>query len=95
MEDTMHPDHSAPLCASLGHFVGTLTVVYCPHHQSWILLYHAGDEADDRSLDSARIDFGPFDSADDVARRSASVVQMLVRVTSRRWLASRREDTDD
>jgi hypothetical protein len=85
----MHTDHDSPLCGALGHYVATLTLVYCPHHQAWIMIERAGDDADDMCLESARFDFGPFDSTDEVASHAASVVHKLVRVTSRRWLAQR------
>lgn len=83
--------HDSPLCAQLGHYVGTLTAVYCPHHQAWVVVWRAGDESDDGRIDGGRLDFGPFDSADDVARRCESLVSMLVRVRPRQWLAARHE----
>jgi hypothetical protein len=87
--------HDSPLCAALGHYVGTLTVIYCPHEQRWLMVMGSGDDLSDVSIDHERFDFGPFDSADDVARRAESVVSMLVRVHSRLWLDRRRavEDT--
>lgn len=83
--------HDSPLCAQLGHYVSSVTMVYCPHQQAWLVVWSAGDEVDDMSLDHGRVDFGPFDSADDVARRVESLVSMLVRVRSRQWLAARHE----
>lgn len=82
--------HDTHLCAALGHYIGTVTVIYCPHHQAWTMVHHAGDDADDMCMDSGTFTFGPFDSMDDVARRAASVVSMLVRVRSRQWLHRRR-----
>ena len=81
--------HDGPICAALGHFVGTLTVIYCPHTQAWIMVWSAGDDNDDMLLDHGQMEFGPFDSSDDVARRAASFTQKLVRVDARRWLAQR------
>lgn len=85
-------EHDSPICAALGHFVGTVVVVYCPHHQAWTLVWRAGDDSDDSYLDGGVHRFGPFDSTDDVANRASSVVQMLCRSRSRQWLASRQED---
>lgn len=84
--------HDTQFCAALGHYVGTVAVIYCPHHQAWTLVHAAGDDSDDTYLDHGTFNFGPFDSADDVAKHAASVVSMLVRVRSRQWLHRRQED---
>lgn len=87
--------HDSRFCAELGHYIGTVSVIYCPHHQSWTLVEFAGDDADDQALEHATFNFGPFDGTDDVARHAASVVSKLVRVTSRLWLHRRRGDGHD
>ena len=84
--------HDTTYCAELGHFIGTVTVIYCPHSQAWTIVHYAGDDSDDQYLDHGTFAFGPFDSADDVAKHAASVVSMLVRVRSRQWLHRRQED---
>lgn len=82
-------NHDGALCAQLGHYVGTITVVYCPHQQAWLMVWSAGHDQDDIAIDHGRVDFGPFDSADDVFRRAQSELASLVRTRSRQWLASR------
>lgn len=82
--------HENPICAQLGHYVGHMTVVYCPHHQGWTVIVRSGDDADDECDESRRIDFGPFDTTRDVAEGCASMLAELVNVRSRVWLERRR-----
>lgn len=84
--------HNSPLCASLGHYVGTLVVIYCPHQQRWEFVVTAGDDTDDQELEHRHVEFGPFDSAAEVARRVGSEATQLVNVTSRLWLDRRQEE---
>lgn len=84
--------HDTELCAALGHFIGSVTVIWCPHHQAWTMVHRCGDDADDSYLDGGTVAFGPFDGADDVAKHAASVVSMLVRVRSRQWAHARRQE---
>ena len=83
-------DHDAPLCAALGHFIGQVLVVYCPHQQRWTAFVRSGDDADDGADFVRHVPFGPFDSADDVADHLGSHLAELVRVRSRVWLEARR-----
>lgn len=84
-------DHDGPICAALGHRVATLTVIYCPHRASWTIVTMEGDDADDRADDSARIDFGPFDTAEDVANEARGRIGQMIRTGVPRWLEARRE----
>lgn len=86
--------HDTELCAALGHYIGQVAVIYCPHHQAWTMVHSAGDDSDDMKLDSGTLTFGPFDGTDDVARHAASVVSMLVRVRSRQWLHQRQQEDE-
>lgn len=83
-----YANHDGPLCAQLGHFVSTITAVYCPHQQAWLAVVTAGDDQDDTALDSRRIDFGPFDGPDDVTRRLTGELTAHIQVRLRQWLAS-------
>lgn len=82
-------EHTGPICGALGHFVGTLTIVWCPHHQGWELVVHAGDDADDCHWRSERISFGPFDDLDQVVGRAQSEVARLARADKSAWVAAR------
>lgn len=81
--------HDSPLCASLGHFVGSIVVVWCPHRGAHILIVNAGDDADDTSYRSSRLDFGPFDSLEDVVARAQGEVARLLRADRAAWAAAR------
>lgn len=87
--------HDGPLCAQLGHYVASLAVIYCAHHQAWVCVIAAGDESDDTALEHRRINFGPFDSTDEVAEAMRSEVSYLVRVLPRVWAEQRRPTDDD
>ena len=84
-------DHTGPMCASIGHYVATITVAFCPHRQGWVVHVRAGDDRDDTSWDMRTIEFGPFDGANDVLARAQSELASLVRVGSAAWLAGQRE----
>lgn len=79
--------HDSPICASLGHYVGGLTVAYCPHHMAWVMVVRAGDETDDTNWRHETVRFGPFDSDEDVLRRAVSETQRLLRADRAAWAA--------
>lgn len=82
-------DHDGPICAQLGHFIGTLTLVWCPHRQGFELVVRAGDDADDSYWRTDRISFGPFDDLDSVVGRAQSEVARLARADRSAWVAAR------
>lgn len=83
--------HDGPICASLGHYVGGITLAYCPHQQAWVMVVRSGDETDDTSWRMETIRFGPFDSHDDVLRRAQSEAARLVRTDRAAWATARVE----
>jgi hypothetical protein len=85
----MELDHDNHLCASLGHFVGGVTLAYCPHYQSWVMVVRAGDETDDTSWRMETVRFGPFDSDDDVLRHALGELQRVLRADRAGWAGSR------
>lgn len=85
----MQQSHDGPLCARIGHYVAGITIGYCPHYQSLTLVIRAGDETDDTSWRMERIDFGPFDSVDDVQRYAAAELARLLRADRAAWGARR------
>lgn len=85
----MSHDHNSPICASLGHFVGGLTVAWCPHLSAWTAVVRAGDESDDTSWRMETITFGPFDSQEDVERRVGAELLRVLRADRSGWAATR------
>jgi hypothetical protein len=85
----MQDSHDGALCASLGHYVAGITLAYCPHKMAWVAVIRAGDEADDSSWRWRRLDFGPFDGADDVARQAHAELDRLLRADLAGWKATR------
>lgn len=83
--------HDGPICASLGHFVGGITLAYCPHQMAWVMVVRAGDESDDTIWRMETIRFGPFDSDADVLARAQSEVARLARADRAAWAAARAE----
>lgn len=86
--------HDGPLCAALGHYVSSVTAVYCPHKQAWLAILTIGTDSDDLEIESRRLDFGPFDTPEEVAARLSSELTRQIRVEVRRWLAARAERPD-
>lgn len=80
--------HDGPFCASLGHYVGGITLAYCVHHQAHVLVVRAGDESDDTSWRMETVRFGPFDSLEDVERHAVAEVRRLLRADRSAWLAT-------
>lgn len=85
----MLDDHENVLCASLGHFVGGITLAYCPHYQAWVMVLRAGDETDDTTWRHETIRFGPFDSEADVLGRAQSEIARIVRADRAGWAGAR------
>lgn len=83
----MQDNHDNQLCASLGHYVGGITLAYCPHLQSHVMVVRAGDETDDTSWRMETVRFGPFDSLEDVERHAVAEVKRLLRADRSAWLA--------
>lgn len=81
----MTEDHDNPLCASLGHFVGGVTVAWCPHYQGWTLVVRAGDESDDTLWRMETVRFGPFDGQADVERRATAELLRVLRADRAGW----------
>jgi hypothetical protein len=82
-------DHENPLCASLGHYVGVITVVWCPHRSEWLCYVRVGDDADDVSWRSDRLAFGPFDSHEEVVAQVTAETQRVLRADHQAYLARR------
>lgn len=85
----MQESHDGVICASLGHFVGGITLAYCPHYQAWVLVLRSGDETDDTSWRMETVRFGPFDSDEDVLRRATSELARIARADRAGWAAAR------
>lgn len=83
----MPQDHNGPLCASLGHYVAGITLAYCPHLQNWVAIVRAGDDTDDTSWRFRRLEFGPFDSREDVEREAVAELLRLLRADLQGWRA--------
>lgn len=79
--------HDNPYCASLGHYVGGVTLAWCPHYSAWVMVVRAGDESDDTRWRMETIRFGPFDSDQDVERAALAEVQRLMRADRSAWQA--------
>lgn len=65
------PVHPVKQCASVGHVYCSITVVRCLHLEAWTAdIATWVDTADDETLELSRerIEFGPFDSYDEVRR---------------------------
>lgn len=86
----MQEDHDNPLCASLGHFVGGITVAWCPHYQGWTMVVRSGDETDDTSWRFDTVRFGPFDSQEDVERHVLAEMRRVLRADRSGWAATQR-----
>lgn len=71
--------HDNPLCASLGHYIGHLTVVWCPHRQEWLGYVNAGDDTDDMSWRTRTLRFGPFDRQEEVESEVVAETLRLLR----------------
>lgn len=89
--------HENPICARLGHYVAGLSIAYCPHHMAWTAIVRAGDEGDDTEWRWQRLEFGPFDSDEDVIRHLVAELNRLCRADRAGWAAARtaREEPAD
>lgn len=87
----MLDDHENPLCASLGHFVGGVTLAWCPHYQGWTMVVRAGDETDDTSWRMETVRFGPFDLPDEVEAHAVAELRRVLRADRSGWAARRTE----
>lgn len=85
----MTVDHHGEICATLGHFVGGVTVAYCPHLSAWTMVVRSGDEADDTSWRMETVRFGPFDSDADVERHVLGELRRVLRADRSGWAAAR------
>lgn len=81
----MTHDHENPICASLGHFVGGVTVAWCPHLSAWTMVVRAGDETDDTTWRHETVRFGPFDSDSDVETHVLSEMRRILRADRSGW----------
>lgn len=84
----MTHDHENPICASLGHFVGGVTVAWCPHLSAWTMVVRSGDETDDTSWRMETVSFGPFDSQEDVERHVVAETLRVLRADRSGWAAT-------
>lgn len=86
--------HDTDLCAELGHFIGQVTVVYCPHQQAWSVGYTAGDDSDDTALASLWQQLGPFDDRAAAMSLARGRLEALMRAHHSQWMARRRRPED-
>jgi hypothetical protein len=82
-------DHDGPYCAQLGHYIASLVVAYCPHHQAWTAVVGVGDDTDDVRYRGETLRFGPFDSRADVLARLDSELGRMMRADHSAWLSAR------
>ena len=83
-------DHNDAPCAALPHVVGTITIVRCGHRESysgtmWCVLDDGQVPMDD--VAGERIEFGPFDTEQEIAAWAANVATRMVRAMGRHELA--------
>ncbi len=92
------PDHDSQYCAATGHFIGSVHVIYCPHHQQWTVVHSAGTDVSDTLYDSGTSRLGPFDTAEDAFAQARAHLAAHVHVRARQFLAEidrgRREPAD-
>lgn len=79
--------HETTYCAALGHFIYTQALIYCPHEQSWTIVYSAGTDANDMSYEHRTLRLGPFDGVEDVIARARATTLAVVQVRHRQFLA--------
>lgn len=84
----MPQNHAGPICASLGHFIATVTVVWCPHHQGYEVYTRVGDDTDDTSWRYSSKSFGPFDGTPDVLADAQAELARAMRADRAAWAAA-------
>lgn len=75
-------DHNGNPCAALPHVVGTLTIVRCGHRESYTGSMWAMFDDGTMPLDNLageHIEFGPFDSIEDVEAWAVKMASRMVR----------------
>lgn len=85
----MTQDHNGPICASIGHYVATVTVVWCPHRQGYEVYTRVGDDRDDTSWRFSSKSFGPFDGPAEVLTDAQAEIARALRADRAAWEAAR------
>lgn len=83
----MQEDHTGPICASIGHYIATVTVVWCPHRQGYEVYTRVGDDRDDISWRFSSKSFGPFDGPDAVLHDAQAEIARALRADRAAWAA--------
>lgn len=73
-------DHNVNPCAAVPHVISSLTVVRCSHREAytvtaWTSIQSADDDVD--SLFSKTIEFGPFDTIEEISRQVGMLAHEL------------------
>lgn len=86
--------HQTTFCAALGHFIGSVHLIYCPHEQAWTLVYSAGTDADDTLYEHATRRLGPFDQTEDAIALARALMRSVIDVRVRQFLREVETGTD-